>query len=161
MTKEWQLQSHQFPLFSPHSVFPFCPLYPSPFWFSFAIIFHYLSFPNIPPFHSFPFPLSVLRLVWTEVYSDVSLVCRGCFLDALAPHLPCCSVPNLHRMFTVWQFLCIVKAMPACTPSNSSPAFFGHAFLRFSSIWGCQTTEEESSPPPPLLSLLLQPVSRI
>lgn len=137
MTKEWQLQSHQFSSFSAHSVFsPSVPSAPPPFVFFFflAIIFHYLSLPK----HSLILflPLSPVWLVWTVECSDVFLGCRGCFLDAPALHLPCSSVSNLHRMFTVRQFLCIVKAMPAHTPSHSSPGFFGHAFPWFSSIWG-------------------------
>lgn len=49
-------------------------------------------------------------------------------------------------MFTLWQFLCIVKPWQHVHPHTPILGFFGHAFLRFSSIWGCQRSEEESFP---------------
>lgn len=135
MTKQWQLQSHQFLLFS-HSVFPFCPLYPSVFCLI-SIIFHNLFLANIS--HLLPW-LYLTCLNWSHVFVSC---CR--FLTSTGSlWLDSFSAQSLHGQGYL---------------RNLSRAFLAMLFWVFFFIFsfhGLGIEEEEShfcsaflSPPPP------------
>lgn len=100
-----------------HSVFPFCPLYPSVFCLI-SIIFHNLSSANIS--YLFASPLSWLdSLNWNDVF------------------VSCCSISNLIRMFTAWQLLWTVQALQEYfyNLSRASSAMLSWGFFSYFIGW--------------------------
>lgn len=120
-----------------HSVFPFCPLYPSAFCLV-PIIFHNLFSANISHLLSSP-----LSLNWNDVFFS------------------CSSVSNLNRMFFG---LTASLSSPSLASAflQCFPRFFSHAFLSFFSLlllFHGLGIKRRSLISVPLFSLLLQPVS--
>lgn len=118
-----------------HSVFPFCPLYPTVFCLI-SIIFHNLFSANIS--HLFSSPLSLLDcLNWNDVF------------------VSCCSVSNLNRMFFSFSEQPKPCKCIFCNLYQASLAMLFRVFFLFHGLG----IKRRSLISVPLFSLLLQPVS--